>query len=87
MHVIPENIITKAPSAELKPDQTDQDTLPEYNKLDGILSLLVDRFATREDIVLSGYTEEEVDLVMNLVKKSAFKLDQVAPGPDIRIKS
>ncbi|KJV67205.1 NAD synthase family protein [Anaplasma phagocytophilum str. ApNP] len=61
--------------------------MPEYDKLDGILSLLVDRFATREDIVLSGYTEEEVDLVMNLVKKSAFKLDQVAPGPDIRAKS
>lgn len=87
MHVIPETIITKAPSAELKPNQTDQDTLPEYDKLDGILSLLVDRFATREDIVLSGYAEEEVDLVMNLVKKSAFKLDQVAPGPDIRAKS
>ncbi|WP_249549055.1 NAD(+) synthase [Anaplasma phagocytophilum] len=86
IHIIPNTIITKAPSAELKPNQTDQDTLPEYNKLDGILSLLVDRCATREDIVLSGYTEEEVDLVMDLVKKSAFKLDQIVPGPDICAK-
>ncbi|MDB1135094.1 NAD(+) synthase [Candidatus Anaplasma sp. TIGMIC] len=80
-NVIPKSILEKAPSAELKPNQTDQDTLPEYHKLDAILNLLIDKRLPEKEVVRLGYDEEEVKLVAGLVRKSAFKLNQAAPGP------
>ncbi len=80
--VIPEEIIRKAPSAELRPDQKDQDTLPEYSVLDRVLHALVDLGQTQEEIVRSGFSRE-VETVMNLVQKSSFKLQQAPCGPII----
>ena len=82
-NVIPETVIKKAPTAELKFNQKDQDLLPEYSKLDKMLSMLIDRRLTKEDLVTAGYDTREVELVISLIKKSYFKLNQVAPGPCI----
>ncbi len=82
-NVIPEEIIRKAPSAELRPDQKDQDTLPEYSVLDRVLHALVDLGQTQEEIVRSGFSGELVETVMNLVQKSSFKLQQAPCGPII----
>ena len=82
-NVIPETVIKKAPTAELKFNQKDQDLLPEYNKLDKMLSMLIDRQLTKKDLMAAGYDEHEVELVVSLIKKSYFKLSQTAPGPCI----
>lgn len=80
---IPENSITKPPSAELRPDQTDQDTLPPYPLLDAILELYVTQRKGRADIVAAGYPQETVDFVANLVDHSEWKRRQGAIGPKI----
>ena len=82
-NVIPETVIKKAPTAELKFNQRDQDSLPEYSKLDKMLSMLIDRSLTKEELVLSGYDSCDVEHVISMIKKSYFKLNQVAPGPCI----
>ena len=83
MNVIPEEIIRKAPSAELRPDQKDQDTLPEYSDLDSVLHALVDVGQTQEEAIRSGLSRDLVESVVNLVQKSSFKLQQVPCGPAI----
>jgi NAD+ synthase (glutamine-hydrolysing) len=80
---VPENAITKPPSAELRPDQTDQDTLPPYDVLDGILELYVTQAKGRSDIVAAGYDEETVTFVTRLVDRSEWKRRQGAIGPKI----
>jgi len=80
---IPENSIDKPPSAELRPDQTDQDTLPPYEVLDAILSAYVDRELGREDVVALGFDAETVDFVTRLVDRSEWKRRQGAIGPKI----
>lgn len=77
---IPEPIITKPPSAELRPDQKDQDSLPDYAILDAILALHVERHQSRREIVKAGYDPEVVDKVLNLVRFAEFKRRQAAPG-------
>lgn len=81
--IIPASIIDKPPSAELKFGQRDQDTLPEYDRLDQMLELLIDKKLSKEQVARCGFTKEEVNLVEHLVKRSYFKLSQVAPGPTI----
>lgn len=81
LDVVPSSIVGKAPSAELRFNQKDQDTLPEYSRLDKMLELLIDKKLSKAEVVRFGFTTEEVDLVEYLVKKSHFKLSQVAPGP------
>ena len=76
---IPEAILTKAPSAELRPDQTDQDTLPPYELLDQILELHVEQCQSAEDIVAQGFDEETVRRVLRLVRIAEFKRKQAAP--------
>jgi len=77
---IPEAIITKPPSAELKPDQKDQDSLPDYAILDGILELHVERHQSMEQIIEAGFDQETVKRVLNLVRFAEFKRRQAAPG-------
>jgi NAD+ synthase (glutamine-hydrolysing) len=76
---IPEAILTKAPSAELRPDQTDQDTLPPYELLDQILELHVEQCQSAEDIIAQGFDEETVRRVLRLVRIAEFKRKQAAP--------
>lgn len=77
---IPEAIITKPPSAELRPDQKDQDSLPPYDILDGILELHVERHQSLDQIVEAGFDREVVEQVLRLVRFAEFKRRQAAPG-------
>jgi NAD+ synthase/NAD+ synthase (glutamine-hydrolysing) len=76
---IPEAILTKAPSAELRPDQTDQDSLPPYELLDQILELHVEQSKSAEEIVARGFDEVTVRRVVKLVRIAEFKRKQAAP--------
>jgi NAD+ synthase/NAD+ synthase (glutamine-hydrolysing) len=76
---IPEAILTKAPSAELRPNQTDQDSLPPYDLLDRILELHVERSQSAEEIVAQGFDEATVRRVLRLVRVAEFKRKQAAP--------
>ncbi len=78
--VIPEAIIAKPPSAELRPDQKDEDSLPPYDTLDGILEMLVDKEASVADCVAAGYERETVKRVESLIYTSEYKRFQSAPG-------
>jgi len=79
-HVIPERIITRAPSAELRPDQTDQDNLPPYKVLDGIVECYVEKNMAIPEIVASGYAEADVRRVVYLIRSSEYKRRQSAVG-------
>ena len=79
--VIPVAIIDKPPSAELRPDQKDEDSLPPYDVLDGILFMLVDQEASVADCVGAGYDRETVKRVEHLIYTSEYKRFQSAPGP------
>jgi NAD+ synthase (glutamine-hydrolysing) len=76
---IPEAILTKAPSAELRPDQKDQDSLPPYDLLDEILELHVEQCRSAEEIIAEGYDEQTVRRVLRLVRMAEFKRKQAAP--------
>ena len=78
--IIPLNVINKAPSAELKPNQKDQDSLPPYEILDAILALLIDRHQSAEQIIAAGFEPEIVQKVIKLVKNAEFKRKQAPPG-------
>lgn len=78
--VIPQRIITKAPSAELRPDQTDQDSLPEYEVLDGILRGLVEDEKSVSQIVAEGYDVATVARIEHLLYIAEYKRRQSAPG-------
>ncbi len=78
--VIPERIITRAPSAELKPDQVDQDSLPPYDALDGILEAYVEQDKSPAEIVAMGYEPEHVRRVVRLIKVNEYKRRQAAVG-------
>jgi NAD+ synthase (glutamine-hydrolysing) len=78
--VIPEYIITRAPSAELRDDQTDQDTLPPYDVLDAILELYVEQDLSLDAIISEGYDEKTVRWVVRQVDNSEYKRRQAAPG-------
>ena len=80
---IPENSISKPPSAELRPDQTDQDTLPPYEVLDAILDAYVTRALGHDDIIALGFDATTVDFVTKLVDRSEWKRRQGAIGPKI----
>jgi NAD+ synthase (glutamine-hydrolysing) len=78
--VIPEYIISRAPSAELRPNQTDQDTLPPYEELDAILEAYVERDASAEAIIAMGFKPETVRWVIARVDAAEYKRRQSAPG-------
>jgi len=81
--VIPERVLTRAPSAELRPNQTDQDSLPPYDVLDRILQAYVEEQRSIPEIVRMGFADELVRRVASLVRKSEFKRRQSPPGPKI----
>ncbi|KOG59004.1 NAD+ synthetase [Streptomyces griseoflavus] len=83
---IPENSITKPPSAELRPGQVDTDSLPDYEILDAILELYVDRDQGRERIVGLGYEDELVVRVLRMVDAAEYKRRQYPPGTKISAK-
>ena len=78
--VIPESTLTKAPSAELRPNQTDQDSLPPYEVLDAILEAYVEDYLSLPEIVALGYDAEVVSKIVRLVKINEYKRKQMAPG-------
>lgn len=78
--VIPETIIEKPPSAELRADQKDSDSLPDYPVLDGILQILVDEDGSIEDCVKAGYSRADAARVEHLIYISEYKRFQSAPG-------
>jgi NAD+ synthase (glutamine-hydrolysing) len=78
--VIPEAILTKAPSAELRPNQTDQDSLPPYDVLDEILERHIERYESADTIVAAGFDATTVHRVLRLVRLAEFKRRQAAPG-------
>ncbi len=81
--VIPERIITKPPSAELKPDQTDQDTLPPYDNLDDILGCLIEGEMGIEEIASRGHEPETVQRVWRMLDGAEYKRRQAPPGVKI----
>jgi NAD+ synthase/NAD+ synthase (glutamine-hydrolysing) len=78
--IIPESILTKPPSAELRPDQTDQDSLPPYDILDEILCHHIEHHKSPDEIVNLGYPRGTVESALHLVKIAEFKRKQAAPG-------
>jgi len=78
--VIPERIITRAPSAELRPDQTDQDSLPPYEVLDAILALYMEEDRSAEEIVAAGHDPAAVEKVTRLIKVNEYKRRQAPVG-------
>jgi NAD+ synthase (glutamine-hydrolysing) len=78
--IIPQNVLTKAPSAELKPGQVDQDSLPPYEILDDILQRLVHNHQSAAQIVAAGHDSVIVDRVIQMVARAEFKRRQAPPG-------
>ncbi|MEM6972084.1 MAG: NAD+ synthase [Pseudomonadota bacterium] len=85
--VIPERIITKPPSAELRPDQKDEDSLPPYDRLDAILEGLVEREVSVDTLLAEGHHAEEVAKVQHLLYLSEYKRFQSAPGTKLTKKA
>jgi NAD+ synthase (glutamine-hydrolysing) len=85
--VIPQDVITKAPSAELRPDQKDEDSLPPYSLLDPILEAYIEEDAGLRDIVSAGHDKATVVEVLRLVDRAEYKRRQGAPGPKVTTKA
>jgi NAD+ synthase len=85
--VMPHRVITKPPSAELKPDQTDQDTLPPYGELDAILAGLVEREQSVDDLVDAGYDRATVVRVWKMLDRAEYKRRQAPPGVKISVRA
>ena len=81
--VIPERVLTKAPTAELKPNQTDQDVLPPYETLDGILECLIEHEMRLEEIVAKGFDRATVMRVWAMLDRAEYKRRQAPPGVKI----
>ena len=82
-HPVPQSIIDRPPSAELRADQRDSDSLPDYDTLDAILQAYVEEDADREQLLLAGWPEDAVDRVIALVDKAEYKRRQAPPGVKI----
>ncbi len=85
--IIPESIIEKEPSAELRPDQKDSDSLPDYGTLDAILEYYLEQQLSREEIILKGFDEELTDRILRLVDLNEHKRYQSAPGLKMSAKA
>ena len=84
--VIPENIITRAPSAELRAGQTDQDSLPPYEVLDGIVEAYMEQNRSPREIVDLGFAPADVRRVVGLIRRSEYKRRQAPPGVRITLR-
>src|SRR5580704_8996105 len=85
--VIPENVITRAPSAELRENQTDQDSLPPYDVLDQILQRLVEREESTASIIAAGFDRDTVMKVERMLNLAEYKRRQAAPGVKVTLKN
>ena len=85
--IIPRDTITKPPSAELRPDQTDQDSLPPYDVLDAILEAYVVHGKSRADIVAAGFEKATVERIVRLIDLNEYKRRQAAPGLKVTSKA
>ncbi len=85
--VVPERVITKPPSAELKPDQTDQDTLPPYDALDDILQCLIEHEMGIAEIVARGHDQQTVNRVWRMLDRAEYKRRQAPPGVKLTRRS
>ncbi|MFQ5952193.1 MAG: NAD+ synthase [Candidatus Omnitrophota bacterium] len=85
--IIPRAIIEKKPSAELRPEQFDSDTLPPYNILDDILYQYIEKHSSVKDIVKRGFEPETVKWVVNAVEKNEYKREQAPPGLKVTSKA
>ncbi len=85
--IIPREIISKAPSAELRPDQKDQDTLPPYDILDQVLAYLIDQGLSTAEIIDKGFDPGTVQWIARAVRRSEYKRRQAAPGLKITSKA
>jgi len=85
--IIPENVITRPPSAELRENQTDQDTLPPYDILDQILERLVEREEPLSKIIEAGFNRETVTKVERMLSIAEYKRRQAAPGVKVTLKN
>jgi NAD+ synthase len=85
--VIPENVITRPPSAELRENQTDQDTLPPYDVLDQILQRLVEHEESTATIVAAGYDRDTVIKIERMLYLAEYKRRQAAPGVKVTLKN
>ena len=81
--MIPERVITKAPTAELRANQTDQDTLPPYDLLDPILAALIEEEASIEELVVRGFDKATVRRVWRMIDRAEYKRRQAPPGVKI----
>jgi NAD+ synthase (glutamine-hydrolysing) len=84
---VPESIVTRPPSAELRPDQRDQDSLPPYEVLDAILEGYVEQDLGREQLIARGLPESDVDRIIRLVDLSEYKRRQNPPGIKVTSKA
>ena len=85
--VVPDNVLTKAPTAELRPNQTDQDTLPAYAELDAILNGLVEQERSVDDIAADGHVRDIVSRTQNMLYTAEYKRRQAPPGVKTSSKS
>jgi len=85
--IIPQNCITKAPSAELKPGQSDQDSLPPYDVLDAVLTRYVEKREKPEEIIASGYDRKLVWDIVHSVERNEYKRNQAPPGLKVTTKA
>ena len=81
--IIPLRVLTRAPSAELAINQTDQDNLPDYSILDAIITSYMEDNLTAEEIILRGYPAQDVLKVIKLIRHNEYKRRQAAPGVKI----
>jgi NAD+ synthase len=84
---MPERVITKAPSAELKENQTDQDSLPPYETLDAILHGLIEGEKSVGDLVADGFARETVLRVWKMLDRAEYKRRQAPPGVKITVRA
>jgi NAD+ synthase (glutamine-hydrolysing) len=85
--VIPERVISRAPSAELRPDQKDEDSLPPYPVLDEILAAYIERMEGVEQIVARGFDEPTVRRIIRMVDLAEYKRRQAPPGVKITARA
>lgn len=85
--VIPERVLIRPPSAELRENQTDQDSLPEYDVLDGIIHAYMENNEGAKDIIAQGYDQQVVNRVIKLITINEYKRRQSAPGIKISNRS
>ena len=85
--IIPQRIINRPPSAELSENQKDQDNLPEYDLLDSIIDLYIEKNQSTKMIIKKGFSAQIVKKVVKLIHNNEFKRRQAAPGPKVTHKA